>query len=39
MIIIRVLVNIKPEANADFVNHMKQEIVEVKQNFAAEVLP
>ena len=33
MIVIRVLVNVKPEASADFVNHIKQEMAEVKQKF------
>lgn len=34
MIVIRVLVNVKPEAKLDFVNHMKREMVEVDEKFA-----
>lgn len=33
MIVIRVLVNVKPEASAAFVDLAKQEMVEVKQKF------
>ena len=31
MIVIRVVVKVKPEEQVNFVNHMKQEMVEVKQ--------
>lgn len=34
MVVIRVLVNVKPEASDAFVDHAKREMTEVKQKFA-----